>query len=205
MLNQRYLFVSKSLMLVICLALQSTVASMNNVESVLTDQDVKDPQVKYNLPINCLLPERDRCNLTVTIPKEFRLLQEGALIEFIPKDDKNEDDWSRIITLQPLRGKKASAYIITSDLKNLVSKIAKEVMVLEHTNQDLKAYKKSTLLISYTLNNKREILFAQYFSGPSDCAGCQYTVRLDNSLNNLLQLAGCIQEFITTNIRITKF
>ena len=79
-----------------------------------------------------------------------------------------------MVTTQVITNQRRNAQTVTAYLKNGINQIATEVHLVEESSTNRSEYTESQLVIAYTLNKRRELLFSQYFSGPADCAGFQY-------------------------------
>jgi|GEM_PF-3368889 len=139
--------------------------------------------------INFVLPLysfRNKCSiLSVSIPEGYKPLQsleqfgrrEATMIEYIPKEE-SANEWSKIITLNKLIGKRTQAGIFTNSLKSQVSASSSSRKVLSQGVSKEKMIEKAHFIMQYQYQNRQEVLGAFYFSGPSDLAGVQYTIRL---------------------------
>lgn len=137
-------------------------------------------KVKFDLPINwSFTPHVD---LVVEMPVGYASLQEfdswekAPLIEFVPKGE-NGESWNEIITIHKLINRKIRASNLVTLSKISMLADLKHAKVIEESSEELPGYQKASLFISYDLNGNREILGLEYFSGPFDCIGVQYTIR----------------------------
>jgi len=145
--------------------------------------------IDMRLPINFLV--KPEIALSVKIPEDFRsfLPAEKMVIssmnEFFPKKDKNIDNWSEIITTQLLKGKQFTSKQFVDLLKKrfLSNNNNIDVKIISEQDNTLKKYSTSEFTMAYTYQGKREIIFTKYYSGPHDCSGFQYTIRLINGLS----------------------
>jgi hypothetical protein len=135
----------------------------------------------FRLPINWT--SAPRYNLEVTIPNGLTSIQtteqwfdeKTNLIEFVPAGE-NGERWTEITTINKFIGKKIVADEFLVQLKNLMlSKVQNGKVWLEDVFKK-PAYTKATLVISYDLNDRHEVMGAQYYSGPYDFVGVQYTI-----------------------------
>lgn len=160
-----------------------------------------DYRVSFLLPIDWSSPaHRD---LQVSIPKEYQSIQPSsswetaALIEFIPKNE-NSNHWSEIISISKIIGKGISALQFTSLLQQrIASSAAKAEILFEEKSKDT-----STFIIKYIDQNQEEVMGAKYFSGPYDCVGVQYTIRLKQGQSQSNAVAK-IKTFFQTNLTQT--
>jgi len=141
------------------------------------------PTIRFELPINW--NTSSHYELEVTIPSGFNSLQgfddwdKAILIEFVPEGEDGEN-WKEIITINKFIGKNIEAGIFVDLLQKQLTPTVENVKVLEKTKEKFPGYEKATLFLSYDYQNKHEILGLQYFSGPNDCIGVQYTIRSKN-------------------------
>lgn len=123
-----------------------------------------------------------QCNLSVTIPPNFRSLipmsqwDQATMVEFIPEGE-SENTWSEIITISKLIGQRISASQITQHLEKTLPTKSTNFKVIESSAVKEPLYVRATLEVSYNNAGNHEILSCRYYSGPYDCAGIQYTIR----------------------------
>lgn len=128
---------------------------------------------------------KPKTTLVVNIPVGFKPVQtlaeftKGFMIEYIPQNEV-VDHWSEIITVHKFIGMKISATTLVNEVKKQLLLNAKDSKVLQNIN---KGPTKSYLLMQYTHEGVQEILSANYFSGPYDCAGVQYTIRVSPQMS----------------------
>lgn len=129
----------------------------------------------YNLtlPINHISAEK--VTLIVKISSNYKPLEKlpAKFMEFIPKaeDPKN---WSEIITLQFLPNAQVSAPVFIAKVKSLMTKEAEPFKTLDEGTKDMGSYTVSWFGAVYQGNNRREVVFIRYYSGPADLVGIQY-------------------------------
>ncbi|QLH35919.1 MAG: hypothetical protein HWD61_07055 [Parachlamydiaceae bacterium] len=99
-----------------------------------------------------------------------------SIIEFIPKGE-SQDNWSEIITIHKLIGKKINAAMMIDTLKSSILSQTKNGKIWKGSLTRKDAYLFGSLGLSYDLNGRHEILGCRYYSGPYDCVGIQYTLR----------------------------
>lgn len=139
----------------------------------------KDPTHKISLllPVNVAT---SKVNLSVDIPPGYKKLKNSnsGLIEFIPKDDKDEYEWSEIITILPLIGQQISAKPYHKLIVEEFKKGAKDVKVLEDTYKlnDIDQYEEAFLTIAYNSGKRNEIVRMYTACGPYDCINTQYSL-----------------------------
>ena len=157
------------------------------------------------LPVNHLLENGKRLSLQVEVPENFGPLKElsNPVVEFIPRN-QNRNNWTQMVTTQVIINQRRNAQAVTSYLKNGINQIATEVHLVEESSTNRSEYTESQLVIAYTLNKRRELLFARYFSGPADCAGFQYCmlVNLENPATGAIKK---IKEFAANKTQLFTF
>ena len=122
--------------------------------------------------------------LAIVKPKTFKVIDDvsyfmsnqSPIIEFIPNHE-TKDQWSIIFTGIKFIGSGMQNIIYDAYLANKIAQHASHVKTLQHTTKKYKNYTQSTLIISYILNNKREILIAISYANKHDLVGFQLTIR----------------------------
>jgi hypothetical protein len=159
--------------------------------------------LKFELPINWT--SDPKINLEVSIPETFHSLQpmdqwkDAELIEFVPNGEEGEN-WSEIITINKYIGDKIDASTFVSLLKDQLLKKIENGKVLEESSTREENYTKATLSLSYDEKGGHEILSLQYFSGPFDCVGLQYTIRSARDQEALEK----IQNYFKMNTKVVR-
>lgn len=157
------------------------------------------------LPVNHLLAKGKKLSLQVDIPENFGPLKElsSLVVEFIPKN-QSRNNWTHMVTTQVITNQRRNAQTVTAYLKNGINQIATEIHLVEESSAKCSEHTESQLVIAYTLNKRRELLFSQYFSGPADCAGFQYCILVnpENPATNALEK---IKEFAVKKTRLFTF
>ncbi|HEY5234951.1 MAG TPA: hypothetical protein VIJ14_02135 [Rhabdochlamydiaceae bacterium] len=176
----------------------------------LTTQVAMAIEISENYKTSFILPvdwsTKTHRNLCVDIPISYKSLQAPStwdtapLIEFIPKGE-NEDSWSEIITIQNLIESQIQAKQMTSTLIENISRAAKTTVLFQQTT--FTKNEKSVFIIKYKHNGKEEVLGAQYLSGPFDCVGVQYTVRLSKKISEN-EAVKKIKTFFDQNLAIVE-
>jgi len=159
--------------------------------------------IRMILPINATVSPM--YNLIVSIPKGYKALQDleafekASLIEFVPTDESDEN-WSEIITIHKLIGKKISANDFMQKFKTKLLEKKVNNIAVEDSYETFPNYQMASLLASYEDAHQHETLGAKYYSGPLDCVGVQYTIR-DNDDK---KAAKKIESFFKTAISLSK-
>ncbi len=144
-------------------------------------------QLTLSLPVNWATSPK--YSLNVTLPKGVNALQSiqewgeknGTLIEFVP-EGQNGDNWKEIITLNKFIDYKIPADTFVDALtKRMISQVVEHGKVLAEEKESTPAYSHATSFISYDDHGKHEVLGMDYFSGPYDLVGVQYTIRTNES------------------------
>lgn len=143
-------------------------------------EKIKDKQVNVYLPINWT--EKNSINLAVSVPYGYKPLQppeewqEAVIIEFIPKEETAEQ-WTEIITLIKILGKKVSSSFLSDMLKTGFKTVDENLSVWLDKKDQTADYEISELGISYQNSGVLEVFGSENYSGPVDCVGVQYTIR----------------------------
>ena len=128
------------------------------------------------LPINHF-DTNNAISLSLTSPKGYRCLQSmqdinnGSIVEFIPKTDNNEYQWSEIITFDKIVGNGIKAAQMIQLQKDNFNKATTEVKIVKDLKEEKNGYETSTLVLSYKVNGRREVIMMKYYSGPADLGG----------------------------------
>jgi hypothetical protein len=146
----------------------------------------------YLLPVNVSV--KPGICLSIETPKDFFTLPEmlerfinksESILEFIPRGETFEN-WSKIFTIQTLIGNRLSADRVADFLTQSLASGAKQSSVVEICKKNGPAsstYRSVSVAIQYiSREDKVEFIFFNYFSGPYDCSGFQYTEKLDSWL-----------------------
>lgn len=185
-------------------SINSSVQAPVITQHIVEQADTSKFLTQIILPINHTLPEKEHVSLKISIPADFKSitgLGSETMEEFIPKVDKNEYEWSKIITVHKFLGKSLQAKMVTENLINGFKAQAQDVLVIANPSQIFKNYNASALTMMYTHNNRTEVLFAAYFSGPVDCVGYQYAMLVDKNIG-VLPLANSMKDFQRNNIEL---
>ena len=126
--------------------------------------------------------------------------QNSNIIEFIPKNEK-EDQWSEIITIVKYIGKSFTAEKVSNALKNSIVSDLKNATVWLDTVSGGSSYHHTSLGVNYELQDKKEILMAEYYAGPYDCIGVQFTIRPDSKLSQE-EAVKKIEDFFSKNVQV---
>lgn len=147
-----------------------------------------------------------RHNLIVTIPKGYRSIQppsewtQAPVIEFIPQGE-GDYTWSEIITTQRLTGDRISADRMVQTIRQNVTATATNVHVVCATASKI-PHQMAFVVLQYRHQGRQEMMGVQYFSGPHDCGGVQYTIRLGDQMSEK-QATAKIMRFFEQNLQLT--
>ncbi len=150
--------------------------------SAMEQPDIQPDRITVLMPICISAPNNRAINLLVQIPDYFRSIQPIDLRpcrEFIPKTDCDENNWSEIITTQTYPGMCMSAAEIIDAVQSGICSCASEVRVFENKKTSQAKYNSALLRMIYTTRERKELLYAYYFSGQCDCSGLQYSINLE--------------------------
>ncbi len=145
-------------------------------------------------------------DLSVKIPKGYKSLQPAStwdkapLIEFIPHGEK-QTGWSEMITIQKLTGRDLSADRFVNLLIQQISNQVKTTLLFRENAKD--KYQTVVFALKYTHNGNEEILGGKYLSGPHDCQGIQYTIRLRGK-ESQEKAVSKIRDFFDQNLRVIE-
>ena len=138
----------------------------------------------------------------LSIPKDYKSVQDpstwskSTLIEFIPASEKIQN-YSEIISVMNYKGQRIAAGQFTEHLKKAISSQA-NFSVLLNEKKDKKDYQEALLIMKYRCQGRDEVLGMRYLSGPYDCSGVQYTIRLNQAMNEQ-QAVEKITNFLNQN------
>ena len=153
------------------------------------------------LPVNHVLPAENRVTLAVTVPAHYKSLNNlrSAKVEFIPQSDSNPHKWSEIITTHLLVGSKIAAGDFLKNLREVI--IKHDGVVLDSTGKEDPHYNLKKIAMVYHDKDRRELLYAQYASGPYDCVGVQYAIALTDQIDIVAALAKA-EEFMKNHVQL---
>lgn len=69
---------------------------------------------------------------------------------------------------------------IIDSLKSYVKQHDPSAKILDESVVSADSYESRSVTIAYTSNKRKEVMFAQYFAGPYDCSGFQYSIALNS-------------------------
>ena len=183
-------------------------------KGITQSEHKKQEQSIFCIPIN---PEnKDNIfHFKVKIPDYFCILDPiqlenfaaGSIVDFIIKEDEQADLWSQRMSIHPFRENSMCAEKAIENLKNSIVSSSPKYFVFQDSSEDGEFFQIAKLVISYfnSERNRKEVLFAQYFSGSSDCIGFQYTIAVTPEMpkNQALET---IRDFVidNNNFNITK-
>jgi hypothetical protein len=108
----------------------------------------------------------------------------STILEYIPKGE-TLDRWSEIITVNLLKGRGIQAKLFTDALIESMAPKTKDYRVFQLEVIKEGSVETSEVAIMYKLPNKTvEIAYMKYHSGPYDCSGIQYSVKIDKWLGD---------------------
>jgi hypothetical protein len=168
---------------------------------------VSAAEIPEDYKASFVLPIAKNRVLSVSIPEGYKSLQPASvwdkapLIEFIPNDGSTASLWSEIITIQKLIGRGISADKMTSLLMQQLSQAVKTTLLFKESSKN--GYQMVYFALKYTHNGRQEILGAKYLSGPHDCEGVQYTIRLKYGQSEADALQK-IKTFFDQNLKVIE-
>jgi hypothetical protein len=163
---------------------------------------------EFSLPINAAVNNGQRSHLIVLIPDNFKLITDkknmpANMLEFIPKTENDYYRWGEIITISTYLDKRINAVQAVSNLKQFFLKDPTTQIIEEHSDYH-ETYQEASFIMTYIEKNRKEVAFVEYFSGPYDCAGAQYSIALDDSME-LEEAITKIKKFVNENTRVLFF
>ncbi len=169
-------------------------------------QDTMDHNITLLYPINAMLRVGERLNLKVDISKDFHVIEGnpmGDYVEFVPKTE-TKTCWTQNITLQTLVGNRISAKQAVERVKQIFSNDFSYTKVLEESVNHFDTYSHAYAYVLYSNGSEQAIVLINYYSGPFDCSGMQYSIEI---LNNQTadQVLENLKEFSKNNVAIIKF
>lgn len=175
--------------------------------------DMKEHVSGVLMPVDGTRTE-NRLQFFVAIPDDFRPLQPTELstkigfVEFV-KQNKSKDRWTQSIATHTLpqksiQARQATDYIKKSIFARQTHPAEQDVVILEESQEHTAHYDKSKLIILYTNNKYKELLYAYYISGPFDCAGIQYTLQI-NGQTTEKDAVQMINTFVMNNTELVHF
>lgn len=206
---QQYLFLSLILFLSSCAEAKRTAEDVNDREKVIENQKKLDEanSIVMLLPINATA--RPRIHLKVQMPSDFRSylpleqMIKSSMNEFFPKRDGNINNWSELITTNAYVAQGLTAKQVADHIKKNISNGAATSKVIRIKDHSFKDYTATEFIMAYTYQGKQEVVCAKYYSGPYDCAGFQYAIRLANNMSEEQALRK-IHEFVENNVEIIE-
>lgn len=165
------MFLSKKVLYLLLATFSLNLVAMNRQTQSLT----------LLLPINHIIDPH--ITLRIKIPSTFHAdvplpeLMRQSMNEFVPNNE-DVNHWTEIITTNLYVGMGASAQGVAGMIKNGVCTVGRNARIIEEVQQDFNGYSLSKFTIAYDTAGRHKIIFGQYYSGPYDCSGFQYTIAL---------------------------
>ena len=194
--------------------------------SKIAEQEVctSDVQVNYILPIDWSKEKeasKTRVNVLIRISKKFRCAYPFAddetglismsnhfvktgMIEFISKEDLTPYKWSEIITLNRFLGKQINASFLVDMLINQIKQECIRSHIIARHNTEHQGCLSSFFSMAYDYDDRREIVYGAYYSGPYDCSGVQYAISLTDTMTEEKAKLK-IEAFFKENVQVFKF
>jgi hypothetical protein len=86
----------------------------------------------------------------------------------------------------------------------MIQNKATNVKIWDETNSTKANFQQVSLGMQYDFQKKRELMGAQYNSGPYDCVGVQYTIRPTVTMPDA-DIIKIIESFFKTNTQLVSF
>lgn len=173
----------------------------NLVEETLKKYPVDN--ATFLLPINVA---DAKLNLELTIPDNFKLVDnppETKIIEFIPREDQDPNNWSEIITVGPFIGEKIKAKEFVDSIISRFQKLATDIAIIKKEEKIYSHYEEAMCLLSYRYRSREELLMVYAASGPFDLAMVQYSIHLKNGKDKEPAIQK-IEQFFSTHVKISE-
>jgi hypothetical protein len=159
------------------------------------------------LPVNVqehLKDSASRVHLIVKIPANFKMactMHPALGVNFFPKTDHNVSltNWSEVISTNRFINTKVPATDWVNDIKNELHSEIIEEQEQHHTN-----FLKHWTLIRYITQGRPQFLGMMYASGPLDCSGVQYTIKVSERMPETEAIQK-IKEFFACNVQAATF
>ena len=171
-------------------------------------------KVTYSLPVNATSTPKIHLLITslegfVVSPENFNTFNNGhsTILEYIPKDEALEN-WSKIITLSSLKGNKLQSDQYIKGFVEFVATKTKRSKVITQKIEKRNGYIFSNIAFQYMYDNgQSELIYMEYYSGPYDCSGIQYTIKLDKWLdgNDSNNVAKKLERYIKQHVSVLQF
>lgn len=151
--------------------------------------DYSKHEMNYDLPVNAAATPK--VFLSVRAPKNYVAANKAidafihsrtTMLEYVPKNE-TLDEWSSIMTIMLALNEKLQADSYTNNiLDDIIASVDRAIVVVQNTENN-ENYKFSTVAIEYMPESGgTELMVMEYYSGPYDSAGVQYTKTLDHWL-----------------------
>ncbi|MDF3047370.1 MAG: hypothetical protein K0R73_488 [Candidatus Midichloriaceae bacterium] len=171
------------------LILFSTTACLTRATKEPINLKLEEYKATYSLPVNAASSPKTHLTITppknfVTSPKYFEDFFEGrsSILEYVPQNESFEK-WSKILTITLLKGKGMQAGNLTKTISSAIIPYSKDYILMPIKTEQRTGYEVSKLALQYLkFNGEIEMVYMDYYSGPYDCAGLQYTVKLSSWL-----------------------
>lgn len=167
-------------------------ASGSAAENAKADfSHLSDLSLTFTLPVNVAV--KPKTVLLITQPKGFYTTPEmlglfskraSEALAFVPKGESFEG-WSKIFTLHSMVGGRISAEQVAHIFaKKLAAGTKRSLVVFSSKNNEtfFNCSDVSVAIQYVTQENIVAIIYFNYFSGPYDCSGFQYTEKLNSWL-----------------------
>lgn len=198
----------KKMLLIAGLGLTTTVFAAEPTASTTPQQAKSTSQRTFVLPVNWA--DTPKLGMVVSIPPAFKPVNaanpddtSSPLMEYIPESE-TDANWTQRITISKYIGKSATAQTVIAQLKSLLLEKVTNPKIWIETNSSKPNFQQSILGMRYDFHNKRELMGAQYNSGPFDCVGVQYTIRPMEGIPDD-DITRIIDDFFKTNVQVVSF
>ena len=132
----------------------------------------------------------------------------NAILEFVPRKQEF-NDWSEILTIHKLLNHQdLSAIQIKKYLIERIEENTTSNNLIESYDNDYPEYSRSSAAVLYQHNNGQyELIYVDYYSGPLDTAGIQYTVKLGKNPSQEIinQTLEKIKKAVSQSVNIITF
>lgn len=130
-----------------------------------------------------------------------------SILEFVATGE-TVDNWTRVITLQFLRGSEVQAEMQTNAIAQVLSQGLLNSNIIKTETNNTPSYQQSKYAMQYVMGDGVvELIYMEYYSGPLDCAGIQYTEKLNRLLtkNEAEKRVREIEQLVSNIVTIQSF
>lgn len=214
-------FMKKILLIIIVMISVFSVFAVSKFTQTVKNAELENLDKNFILPVNVLNGSKNHSCLKVCVSQDFELVadfenmtpslieaskKDVFKLEFLPKIDKKcPYTWSEAIIVTYMRGCLISASCVVNQIIIGFFSDHSPIKVTELQHLDYESYQKSSCFMTYIeKGNRKAIIFLDYYSGPCDCAGFQYTIILNDAMTEE-KAKQKIKKFIANNVNLLSY